>query len=142
MASNGNVVWERFEEQTKLAFVGDPLRSRFFFKTRVAAAGHVKLTARVSHQYTTATSSSSAAGRNEAVKYVTSDMANLSRLTRLLRFVMQEVLGTMTTLPVRPMTGPVSPSSTLADTLAPAGQASKTTKTKQKKKKKKKAAKQ
>ncbi|RLN26047.1 hypothetical protein BBO99_00000585 [Phytophthora kernoviae] len=36
---NGNVSWERFEEKTKLAFVGDPLNSRFFLKTRVTANG-------------------------------------------------------------------------------------------------------
>ncbi|KAE9204511.1 hypothetical protein PF005_g13773 [Phytophthora fragariae] len=93
MAGSGNVSWERFEEQTKLAFVGDPLRSRFFLKTRVTANKSVKVVARVAHQ------SAKPQGREEAVKYATADASNLSRLTRLLRFVMQEVLGAMKALP-------------------------------------------
>uniref|UniRef100_A0AAV1VDB5 SRP9 domain-containing protein n=1 Tax=Peronospora matthiolae TaxID=2874970 RepID=A0AAV1VDB5_9STRA len=136
MASSGNVVWERFEEQTKLAFVGDPLHSRFSFKTRVMATRNVKVTARVSHQHTKSTSSSplNAAKRNEAVKYVTSDMTNLSRLTRLLRFVMQEVLGAMKTLPA-PTTALLSSPSQLAETAAPGNQGgNKKTHTKKKKK--------
>ncbi|KAG3097800.1 hypothetical protein PI124_g15560 [Phytophthora idaei] len=134
MAGNGNVSWERFEEQTNLAFVGDPLNSRFFLKTRVTAKKGVKVVARVSHHSTKPTPASprSAAGRNEAVKYTTTDTTNLFRLTRLLRFVMQEVLGPMKTLP--PSTTPLSPTSKPAD--APTS-ASQTDKKKSKKKKKK-----
>ncbi|KAG6579958.1 uncharacterized protein IUM83_15993 [Phytophthora cinnamomi] len=66
----GNVSWERFEEQTKMAFVGDPLRSRFFLKTRVTAGKGVKVVARVAHQSARPTPASprSAGGRDEAVK--------------------------------------------------------------------------
>ncbi|RLN27097.1 hypothetical protein BBJ28_00019406 [Nothophytophthora sp. Chile5] len=102
---NGNVSWERFEEQTKLAFVGDPLNSRFFLKTRVTAQKSVKVVARVAHQAAKPTPASPRAtgggvgGRGEAVKYGTTDPAHLVRLTRLLRFVMQEVLGPMKSLP-------------------------------------------
>ncbi|KAE9221600.1 hypothetical protein PF004_g13014 [Phytophthora fragariae] len=96
MAGSGNVSWERFEEQTKLAFVGDPLRSRFFLKTRVTANKSVKVVARVAR---VAHQSAKPQGREEAVKYATADASNLSRLTRLLRFVMQEVLGAMKALP-------------------------------------------
>ncbi|KAF4325138.1 hypothetical protein JM18_000560, partial [Phytophthora kernoviae] len=100
---NGNVSWERFEEKTKLAFVGDPLNSRFFLKTRVTANG-VKVVSRVAHQSAKPTPASprsggGGGGGSEAVKYATTATANLSRLTRLLRFIMQEVLGPMKALP-------------------------------------------
>ncbi|POM75295.1 Hypothetical protein PHPALM_7620 [Phytophthora palmivora] len=136
MASN--VSWERFEEQTKLAFVGDPLNSRFFLKTRVTANKSVKVVARVSHHSSnkpTPASPRSAGGRNEAVKYATTDTTNLFRLTRLLRFVMQEVLGPMKSLPAS--TAPLSPTSKPSDVQAPVSQTDK----KKKAKKKKKAAK-
>ncbi|KAG1690927.1 hypothetical protein DVH05_027386 [Phytophthora capsici] len=133
MASN-NVSWERFEEQTKLAFVGDPQNSRFFLKTRVTAGKGVKVVARVSHHTAKPTPPRSASGRNEAVKYTTADTGNLFRLTRLLRFVMQEVLGPMKTLPA---STPLSPTPKAVDAAAPASQTDK----KKKPKKKKKAAK-
>jgi hypothetical protein len=135
MAAKGNVSWERFEEQTKLAFVGDPLNSRFFLKTRVTPGKGVKVVARVTHQPTRRTPASprSAGGRKEAVKYATGDTSNLFRLTRLLRFVMQEVLGPMKALP--PAT-PLSPKAGAA-AAAPESQTDK----KKKSKKKKKAAK-
>ncbi|KAG7392734.1 hypothetical protein PHYPSEUDO_014221 [Phytophthora pseudosyringae] len=134
MAGNGNVSWERFEEQTKLAFVGDPQNSRFFLKTRVTANKGVKVVARVSHHSAKPTPASprSAAGRNEAVKYATADTTNLFRLTRLLRFVMQEVLGPMKALPAS--TTPLSPTSKPAAAPAPASQTDKKKKSKKKKK--------
>ncbi|KAH7460423.1 hypothetical protein PRIC1_006902 [Phytophthora ramorum] len=134
MAGNGNVSWERFEEKTKLAFVGDPLNSRFFLKTCVTKGKGVKVVARVTHQSAKPTPASprSAGGRAEAVKYATTNTTNLARVTRLLRFVMQEVLGPMKALPT-PNT-PLSPTLKAAD--APASQADK-----KKSKKKKKAAK-
>ncbi|KAL3660170.1 hypothetical protein V7S43_014702 [Phytophthora oleae] len=136
MAGNNNVGWERFEEQTKLAFVGDPQNSRFFLKTRVTAGQGVKVVARVSHHPAKPTPSSprNAGGRNEAVKYTTADTGNLFRLTRMLRFVMQEVLGPMKALP---SSTPLSPTSKAADTSAATSQTDK----KKKPKKKKKAAK-
>ncbi|ETI54488.1 hypothetical protein F441_02656 [Phytophthora nicotianae CJ01A1] len=138
MAGQGNVSWERFEEQTKLAFVGDPLNSRFFLKTRVTAKKGVKVVARVSHHSTKPTPASprSAAGRNEAVKYTTTDTSNLFRLTRLLRFVMQEVLGPMKTLLLPPSTAPLSPTSKPTGAPVAAAQAEKK-KSKKKKKGKK-----
>ncbi|KAG7398943.1 hypothetical protein PHYBOEH_010048 [Phytophthora boehmeriae] len=127
---NGNVSWERFEEKTKLAFVGDPLNSRFFLKTRVTANG-VTVVSRVAHQTTKPTPASlRSLGGSEAVKYATASTANLSRLSRLLRFIMQEVLGPMKALPAAtPL--PLTSKTTIA---APSNTADK-------KKKKKKAAK-
>lgn len=90
MVGNGNVIWERFEEQTKLDFVGDPLNSRFFLKTRATAKKDVKVVARVSRvsHHVANASPRSVAGRVGVVKYTTTDTTNLFRLTRLLRFVL------------------------------------------------------
>ncbi|CEG40887.1 uncharacterized protein PHALS_11065 [Plasmopara halstedii] len=132
MAPKGTVSWERFDEQTKLAFVGDPLNSRFFFKTRVTANDEVKVVARVSHHSTKSTpvASRTIKGRNETVKYATVDTTNFYRLTRLLRFVMQEILGPMVTLPAQ----------TISDSRIEDAPASASHNDKKKTKKKKKAA--
>ncbi|RLN95812.1 hypothetical protein BBJ28_00019394 [Nothophytophthora sp. Chile5] len=149
---NGNVSWERFEEQTKLAFVGDPLNSRFFLKTRVTAQKSVKVVARVAHQAAKPTPASPRAtgggvgGRGEAVKYGTTDPAHLVRLTRLLRFVMQEVLGPMKPLPAAGIGADTSATATATATpVSPKGETSSASgadkKNKKNKKKNKKKAK-
>lgn len=127
MACKGNVSWERFEEQTKLAFVANPANSRFFLKTRVTANKKVKVVARVSHRSTkpTSASPSSSNERNGTVKYATADTTNLYRLTKLLRFAMQEVLG-----PSRASPTLAPPDSKAAESLAPASQKKKKNKKK------------
>ncbi|CAH0482060.1 unnamed protein product [Peronospora belbahrii] len=119
MTRNENVSWERFEEQTKLAFVGNSLNSRFFLKTRVISTKNVKVVARVSHYSVKSTTvlSSSVGERNEAVKYMTTDTTKLFRLMKLLHFVMQEVLGPMKSLGASTVVPALCPESKPVNTL-------------------------
>jgi hypothetical protein len=118
--------WEKFEEQAKIAFVGDPHGTRFFLKTTHKSG---KAVTRVSQNKQV-----KSIKKNVEIQYETKDSKNILRISRLLRFFIQEILGPMKTNLPNVLSSPSIPSNSFIQATQGATQAKTTTKKKKGKK--------